>query len=89
MTTVEQTTGPAAAPDEDLVERLARPTDDEVAAMDAWWRANNYLTDRPDLPAGQPAAARAAGARRTSSRGCSATGAPAPACRSSTPTCPG
>ena len=44
VTTVEQTTGPAAAPDEDLVERLARPTDDEVAAMDAWWRANNYLT---------------------------------------------
>jgi xylulose-5-phosphate/fructose-6-phosphate phosphoketolase len=27
-----------------LVERLARPSDDEVAAMDAWWRANNYLT---------------------------------------------
>jgi xylulose-5-phosphate/fructose-6-phosphate phosphoketolase len=25
-------------------ERLARPSDDEVAAMDAWWRANNYLT---------------------------------------------
>ena len=44
VTTVEQTTGPAAAPDDDLVERLARPTDDEVAAMDAWWRANNYLT---------------------------------------------
>ena len=44
VTTVEQTTGPAAAPHEDLVERLARPTDDEVAAMDAWWRANNYLT---------------------------------------------
>ncbi len=27
-----------------LVGRLAHPTDDEVAAMDAWWRANNYLT---------------------------------------------
>ena len=27
-----------------LVERLARPSDDEVAALDAWWRANNYLT---------------------------------------------
>jgi xylulose-5-phosphate/fructose-6-phosphate phosphoketolase len=31
-------------PSADLVELLARPTDDEVAAMDAWWRANNYLT---------------------------------------------
>ncbi len=39
--------------------------------MDAWWRANNYLTDRADLPAGQPAAARAARRRTTSSRGCS------------------
>ena len=28
----------------DLVERLANPTADEVAAMDAWWRADNYLT---------------------------------------------
>ena len=28
----------------ELVERLAHPGDDEVAAMDAWWRANNYLT---------------------------------------------
>jgi xylulose-5-phosphate/fructose-6-phosphate phosphoketolase len=26
------------------VERLARPTDDELASLDAWWRANNYLT---------------------------------------------
>ena len=36
-------TEPAHTSD-DLVERLARPTADEVAAMDAWWRANNYLT---------------------------------------------
>jgi xylulose-5-phosphate/fructose-6-phosphate phosphoketolase len=28
----------------ELVDRLAHPSDDEVAAMDAWWRANNYLT---------------------------------------------
>jgi xylulose-5-phosphate/fructose-6-phosphate phosphoketolase len=34
----------AVAPNADLVEALARPTDDEVAALDAWWRANNYLT---------------------------------------------
>ncbi len=27
-----------------LVERLAHPDDEEVAAVDAWWRANNYLT---------------------------------------------
>jgi len=31
-------------PDPALVERLANPTDDEVATVDAWWRANNYLT---------------------------------------------
>src|ERR671932_22594 len=33
--------GPAAA---NLVDRLAHPTDADVAAVDAWWRANNYLT---------------------------------------------
>ena len=33
-------TQPAA----DMVERLAHPAPDEVAGMDAWWRANNYLT---------------------------------------------
>ncbi|MEV6349331.1 phosphoketolase family protein [Actinoplanes sp. NPDC051851] len=29
---------------EDLVRKLARPDDAEVASLDAWWRANNYLT---------------------------------------------
>src|SRR4051812_48277994 len=29
---------------EDLIKRLAEPSDDEVAVLDAWWRANNYLT---------------------------------------------
>ena len=38
--TAETDRGPA----EDLVRRLAHPTEDEVAALDAWWRANNYLT---------------------------------------------
>ena len=33
-----------ALPAADLVERLSQPASDEVAAMDAWWRANNYLT---------------------------------------------
>ena len=33
-----------ARPAADLVELLARPVPDEVASMDAWWRANNYLT---------------------------------------------
>jgi xylulose-5-phosphate/fructose-6-phosphate phosphoketolase len=41
---VNTATLPAAPPDAALVQRLARPTDDEVAALDAWWRANNYLT---------------------------------------------
>src|SRR5205085_4415515 len=36
--TVERT------PATDVVDRLAHPTEDEVAALDAWWRANNYLT---------------------------------------------
>ena len=31
-------------PQTDLVDRLARPTEDELAGLDAWWRANNYLT---------------------------------------------
>jgi xylulose-5-phosphate/fructose-6-phosphate phosphoketolase len=31
-------------PSAGVFERLSRPSDDEVAAMDAWWRANNYLT---------------------------------------------
>ncbi len=34
------TTGVSA----ELVQRLAHPSDDDVAAVDAWWRANNYLT---------------------------------------------
>jgi xylulose-5-phosphate/fructose-6-phosphate phosphoketolase len=38
------TTTEARTVDSDLVERLAHPDDDEVAAVDAWWRANNYLT---------------------------------------------
>ncbi|MEV1168443.1 phosphoketolase family protein [Nonomuraea sp. NPDC049784] len=28
----------------DVVNRLAHPTDADIAAVDAWWRANNYLT---------------------------------------------
>ncbi len=35
--------GPAGDLDE-LVDRLAKPTDDEMVALDAWWRAANYLT---------------------------------------------
>jgi xylulose-5-phosphate/fructose-6-phosphate phosphoketolase len=27
-----------------VVNALAQPTDEEIAALDAWWRANNYLT---------------------------------------------
>ncbi|MGW3350828.1 phosphoketolase family protein [Nonomuraea rubra] len=27
-----------------MVNRLAHPTDADLAALDAWWRANNYLT---------------------------------------------
>ena len=41
MTTTQVTIPGAAA---DLAKRLGAPTDDEVAVVDAWWRANNYLT---------------------------------------------
>ncbi len=37
-------TSHAALPAPELLERLAHPGDDEVASLDAWWRANNYLT---------------------------------------------
>ncbi len=37
-------TAQTAPPDPRLVERLAQPTEDELASLDAWWRANNYLT---------------------------------------------
>src|SRR3954452_21296869 len=30
--------------DTDLIARLAQPTAEEVAEVDAWWRADNYLT---------------------------------------------
>jgi xylulose-5-phosphate/fructose-6-phosphate phosphoketolase len=39
--TVPSTAGVA---DPDVVDRLAQLTDDDLAAVDAWWRANNYLT---------------------------------------------
>jgi xylulose-5-phosphate/fructose-6-phosphate phosphoketolase len=42
MTTTETRT--AGVPAADLVERLAHPDEGEVAAVHAWWRANNYLT---------------------------------------------
>jgi phosphoketolase len=30
--------------DEGLTEALGRPSDDEIAQLDAWWRASNHLT---------------------------------------------
>ena len=41
MTTTERA---AVEPTAELLDELAHPTDDEVAVLDAWWRANNYLT---------------------------------------------
>ena len=37
-------TAETAPADPRLMERLAQPTEDELASLDAWWRANNYLT---------------------------------------------
>ena len=42
MSTVQQET--IASPSPEVVDRLAHPSEGEVAALDAWWRANNYLT---------------------------------------------
>ena len=44
MSTSATAPATATAPADELVERLAHPDDDEVASLDAWWRANNYLT---------------------------------------------
>src|SRR5262245_27656535 len=43
-TLVATTDTGTAGPAEDVVDRLAHPTEADVAAVDAWWRANNYLT---------------------------------------------
>ena len=44
----------------------AGPLDtDALRRIDAWWRAANYLSVGPDLPHGQPAAARAAASPST------------------------
>ena len=37
-------TAETAPADPRLMERLAQPTEDELASLDAWWRANNYRT---------------------------------------------
>ncbi|MDP2013361.1 MAG: phosphoketolase family protein, partial [Actinomycetota bacterium] len=37
-------TSQALYPDQRLVQRLAQPTQEELDSLDAWWRANNYLT---------------------------------------------
>ncbi|WP_106330567.1 phosphoketolase family protein [Actinoplanes italicus] len=44
MTVTAVSDNRAATFDQELVRRLAAPDDAEVASLDAWWRANNYLT---------------------------------------------
>jgi xylulose-5-phosphate/fructose-6-phosphate phosphoketolase len=44
MTVTAVSDNRAATFDQELVRRLATPDDTEVASLDAWWRANNYLT---------------------------------------------
>ena len=51
-------------------------SDQERALMDAYWRAANYLSVGQIYLLRQSAAQEAAGQASTSSRGCSATGAP-------------
>ena len=54
---------PADARDEVAMTLTSPLSADALARIDAYWRAANYLVGRPDLPARQPAAARAAAAR--------------------------
>ncbi len=63
-------------------------TDDEVAALDAHWRAANYLAVGQIYLMDNPLLTRPL-VPRTSSRGCSATGAPRRGSISSTPTSTG
>ncbi|WP_433795363.1 phosphoketolase family protein [Actinoplanes sp. CA-252034] len=44
MTVTAVSDNRAAIRDQELVRKLAAPDDAEVASLDAWWRANNYLT---------------------------------------------
>lgn len=67
---------------------LPAATDAEIAAIDAWWRADNYLTiGQIYLQDNVLLTSRCDPS--TSSRDCSDTGEPAPASRSSTPMHPG
>ena len=68
----------AAVPTDALVEALANPTEDELAPLDAWWRANNYLTVGQIYLGANPLLRAHARLGATSSRACSATGARAP-----------
>ena len=67
---------------------LAVLSDRQLAAIDAWWRACNYLTIGQIYLKDNPLLERPL-RLRTSSRDCSATGAPAQDSPSSTPMCPG
>ena len=58
---------------------------EQLRAIDAWWRAANYLSVGQIYLHGQPVAARAADASSTSSPGCSGTGARRRASTFSTP----
>ena len=56
--------GPTVAPSPQPLGDVEGPlTARSCEQLDAWWRAANYLAVGPDLPDGQPAAARAAAAR--------------------------
>ena len=54
----------------------ARLLDADLAQIDAYWRAANYLSVGQIYLCDNPLLQRAAGARRTSNACCSATGAP-------------
>ena len=85
MTTTEL----GATATDELVELLAHPTDDEVAALDAWWRANNYLTVGQIYLMANPLLREPLTRRAHQAAAARVTGAPARGCRSSTRTSPG
>ena len=71
-----------------VVAALAAPTADEIADLDAWWRANNYLTVGQIYLLANPLLRERLTSDDIKPRACSATGARARACRWSTRTPP-
>ena len=83
--TTQQTPATEQVHDIDNIADLARDSlMDDLPAVDAWWRACNYLTVGQIYLQDNPLSAATAGGRPTSSHGFSVIGERARGCRSST-----